>query len=63
MQGSLHVRLLIFAFTKSTRASSDQRLGRYERLMRRQEQSDQVEASIGHTEYPVANSIAQRTKQ
>ena len=31
--------------------------------MRRQEQSDQVEASIGHTEYPVANSIAQRTKQ
>ena len=34
--------------------------------MRRQEQSDQAEASIDHTEYPVANSIAQwnvRTKQ
>ena len=50
----------IFAFTRSTQASSNQRLGR---LMRRQEQSDQVETSIGHTEYPIANSIAQRTKQ
>ena len=65
--------LFLFAFTRSTQASSDQRLGRYERLMRRQEQSDQAEASIDqaeasidHTEYPVANSIAQwhvRTKQ
>ena len=50
----------IFAFTRSIQASSDQI---YERIMRRQEQSDQVEASIGHTEYPIPNSIAQRTKQ
>ena len=55
--------MLDYIFTKSIQASSDQRLGRYERLMRRQEQSDQVEASIGHTEYPIPNSIAQRTKQ
>ena len=41
-------------------------MGRYERLMRRQEQNNQAEASIDHTEYPVANSIVQwnvRTKQ
>ena len=50
----------IFAFTRSIQASSNQRL---ESLMRRQEQSDQFEASIGHTKCPIANSIAQRTKQ
>ena len=65
MQGSLHVRLCTFYFYlhSSTQASSDQRLGR---LMRRQEQNNQAEASIDHTEYSVANSIAQwnvRTKQ
>ena len=68
MQGSLHVRLCTFYFYlhSSTQASSDQRLGRYERLMRRREQNNQAEACIDHTEYPVANSIAQwnvRTKQ
>ena len=65
MQGSLHVRFCTFYFYlhSSTQASSDQR---YERLMRRQEQNNQAEASIDHTEYPVANSITQwnvRTKQ
>ena len=52
---------MLDAFTRSIQASSDQRL--HERLMKRQEQSDQVEASIGHTEYPITNSNAQRTKQ